>query len=100
MKTSTYKKLSYDFYLPKQNIAIECQGRQHFEIVNAFGGEQEFKKGLDRDNKKKHLSEKNGVKLIYFLDKRFNKYMKDNDIYFNDVDELVKYIKDYKNWNR
>jgi hypothetical protein len=22
--------------------------------------------------------------------------MKDDDIYFNDVDELVKYIKDYK----
>jgi len=96
MKTSTYGKLSYDFYIPKQNIAIECQGRQHFEIVNAFGGEQEFKKILDRDNNKKQLSENNGVKLIYFLDKRFNKYMKENDIYFNNTDELVKYIKDCK----
>lgn len=31
-------RLSLDFYLPKYNIGIECQGRQHFEIVEAFGG--------------------------------------------------------------
>ena len=28
---------SLDFYLPKYNIAIECQGRQHFEPVDKFG---------------------------------------------------------------
>ena len=29
--------LLFDFYLPKQNILIEYDGRQHFEIVKAFG---------------------------------------------------------------
>lgn len=92
MKTSTYGKLSYDFYIPKRNIAIECQGRQHFELVNAFGGEEEFKKVLERDNNKKRLSKENGVKLVYFIEKKFNKYMNDNDTYFNNADDLINYI--------
>ena len=93
MKTSTYGKLSYDFYLPKQNIAIECQGRQHFECVNAFGGEDEFKKILERDCNKKRLTVENNVKLLYFVEERFNKYMKKEDMYFNDVNKLLEYIK-------
>ena len=96
MKTSTYGKLSYDFYLPKQNIAIECQGRQHFECVNAFGGKDEFKKILERDYNKKKLTEENGIKLIYFLEGRFNKYMGKQDTYFNNVNDLIEYVSNYE----
>ena len=96
MKTSTYGKLSYDFYLPKYNIAVECQGRQHFESVDAFGGETEFKKVLERDKKKVKLTNDYGIKLIFFIEKRFNKYMNEGDVYFNNVDDLIKYIKDYE----
>ena len=92
MKTSIYSRLSYDFYLPKYNIAIECQGRQHFENVIAFGGEDEFKKVLERDKNKLKLTNEHGVKLIYFLNKRFNKYMKEDDIYFNDVEDIISYL--------
>ena len=60
------KKLQYDFYLSEQNLAIECQGIQHFEPVDIFGGEETFKKTIERDQLKKILSEKNGVELVYF----------------------------------
>jgi hypothetical protein len=33
-------KLPYDFYLPKYNILIEYDGRQHYEAIDVFGGEQ------------------------------------------------------------
>ena len=93
MKTSIYGRLSYDFYISNKNIAIECQGRQHFESVSAFGGEEALLKVLERDNNKLKLSKENDIKIIYFIEKRFNKYMKSDDIYFNNVDDLVKYIK-------
>lgn len=55
-----------DFYLPKKKIAIECQGEQHFTIVEHFGGKEEFKKTLERDGRKKSLCEGFGVKMLYF----------------------------------
>lgn len=68
--------LSLDFYLPKYNIAIECQGRQHFIPVDKFGGEEAFKDTVDRDVVKKNLCEENGVRLCYFSDlKQFNTFM-------------------------
>ena len=56
---------SLDFYLPDYNIAIECQGRQHFESVDVFGGD----KGLS-DNKKRDITKLNkccdkGIKILY-----------------------------------
>lgn len=63
--------LSLDFYLPDYNIAIECQGRQHFESINVFGGEEEFKLIQDRDNTKKQLCEDHGIKVLYFADKKY-----------------------------
>jgi hypothetical protein len=95
MRTCLYGKLSYDFFIPQYNIAIECQGRQHFETVLAFGGEKEHEKVLKRDIKKKELSNENNVQLVYFLEKKYNKYMKDEDIYFNNVEELIKYVKSF-----
>jgi hypothetical protein len=96
MKTSLCGKLSYDFLIPNINLAIECQGRQHFEPVDAFGGKKELINTIKRDKKKMFLSEQNGVKLIYFLDEKYNKYMNEGDVYFNNVDDLIKYIKDYE----
>ena len=55
-----------DFYLPNHNIAIECQGAQHFEPIEIFGGENEFNKQIERDNRKATLCLEHGVKLIYY----------------------------------
>ena len=57
-----------DFYLPKYNIAIECQGEQHFKVVEHFGGEKEFQKLLRRDKIKKQKCDANNLKLFYVVD--------------------------------
>jgi very-short-patch-repair endonuclease len=55
--------LPFDFYLPKYNICIEFDGRQHFEIFELFG-EESFKNTIKNDKiKNKYCSEK-GIKLI------------------------------------
>ena len=60
------KGLELDFYIPNKNIAIECQGRQHFKPVEIFGGEEAFKYTIENDNAKRKLCEENGVRLLYY----------------------------------
>lgn len=55
-----------DFYLPKYNIVIECQGIQHFESVKFFGGEQNFNETVLRDKNKLNLCTENGIKILYY----------------------------------
>lgn len=57
---------SLDFYLPKYNIGIECQGIQHFESVGYFGGDEKLQRQKEMDNKKMKLCKENGVKLLYY----------------------------------
>lgn len=57
--------LQLDFYLPNYNIAIECQGIQHFEAFDFFGGEEKLFRCQERDRIKKILCEEHGVKLYY-----------------------------------
>ena len=62
-------RFSLDFYLPKYNAAIECQGIQHFECSKSkksFYSEQVIHKTIERDKRKKMLCDNNGVKLFYF----------------------------------
>ena len=60
------RKMFLDFYLPDFNIAIECQGGQHFSPIDLFGGEEFFNKTLLRDNIKNELCIEHGIKIIYF----------------------------------
>lgn len=57
--------MSYDIFIPKFNIAIEYQGRQHFEPIDFFGGETGYQQTRMRDLEKKKISVENGVKLTY-----------------------------------
>ena len=84
---------SLDFYLPDFNLGIECQGDQHFVIIEHFGGKEKFDKVRERDKLKKNLCNGNGVRLIYFLDEKYNKYMKPDDTYFNTIDDLLLFLK-------
>lgn len=63
-----YKKMKLDFFLPKYNIAIECQGGQHFKPINFFGGKDGFLKIINRDKKKNELCKNNNVKILYYSD--------------------------------
>jgi len=56
--------LVFDLYLPERNIIIEYDGRQHFEPVGAFGGEEEFIKIQERDFRKDNWCKINGYRLI------------------------------------
>jgi rubrerythrin len=88
--------LSLDFYLPDYDIAIECQGGQHFISVSKFGGLQNLEKVKERDECKLLKCKKNGVRVIYFLNKKYNKYLKNmfykNEIICNNTIDLLKYI--------
>jgi hypothetical protein len=53
------------FYLPEYNIAIECQGEQHYRPVKIFGGEERFSYRQKMDENKKNLCQKNGVFIHY-----------------------------------
>lgn len=59
-------KKHLDFYLPEYNVAIECQGIQHFKPIEFFGGENGFKELIKRDELKKELCFNHHIKLIYF----------------------------------
>ena len=85
---------SLDFYLPDYNIAIECQGLQHFKNERRY---QNLKDIQERDKRKKKLCKENNIHLIYYVPSIFSKYMDKDDIYFSDAEELINYIKNFKN---
>ena len=59
--------LFLDFYLPKYNAAIECQGRQHFDNSDDyFGGEKNISEILSRDNIKLEKCSEHGIKIYYY----------------------------------
>lgn|GEM_PF-3311719 len=65
IKTSWLGRQHFDIYFPLLNIAIEYQGKQHFEPVSYFGGIESYNKNIERDKRKKMLSEKNNCDLFY-----------------------------------
>jgi hypothetical protein len=60
-------KQNLDVYIQCLNLGIESQGIQHFIPIKHFGGEKKFKLTQKRDKTKLHLSEKNGIDIIYFV---------------------------------
>ena len=57
---------SLDFYIPSANVAVECQGIQHFKPIGIFGGDKAFAKLKEYDEKKRILCEEHGIKLLYY----------------------------------
>ena len=60
------KRQHLDFYLPDYNVAIECQGEQHFKSVKHFGGIEKFRIREKRDKNKIKLCSQHKIKLIYY----------------------------------
>lgn len=63
---------SLDFYLPYYNTAIECQGKQHFESINFFGGEYGLDTMKKRDSDKMKLCKKHKINIIYYANYEYN----------------------------
>lgn len=81
---SKLKQLSFDFYLPENNILIEYQGEQHFQPIKFFGGEKKYFKQVENDNLKRDFCKNNNYILIeigYFdydnIDGILNKWLND-----------------------
>ena len=60
-----------DFYLPKKNVVIECQGEGHFFPVRFNGiswkeAKKNYLKTIKLDNEKRVKCEKNRTKIIYY----------------------------------
>ena len=70
LKNNNGNFLSIDFYLPEYNLAIECQGVQHFKSVEYFGGNDRFHQQIINDKTKRNLCEKHNVNILYVIEKR------------------------------
>ena len=93
--------LYLDFYLPDYNIAIECQGIQHFEPCN-FGSdkktaEEMFEYVKECDNRKYELCKENGIKLIYYKQNKLPNWIINKEDYFSRSKLLIEYIKNNGN---
>ena len=93
-------KSSFDFYIKYLNLAIECQGVQHFKPLEIFGGKNEFEKQTMRDIKKYNLCKENGIELIYLLSKEkidltvinsIQEIYQENNT-FKNIEDLINYI--------
>ena len=91
------KRQTVDFYLPDYNIAIECQGIQHFEPTyskkNFEKSHKEFNKILKRDYKKYNKLIQLNLTVIYFIYKNIKKYIVNNDL-FNNIYSINNVILD------
>jgi len=58
-------RLYIDFLLPRKRIAVEAQGKQHYEYSNFFHGSQEnFRLAQARDRKKSLWCSVNNIHLV------------------------------------
>ena len=80
--------MSLGFYLPKYNVAIECQGEQHFVKMRYITEtDEKLKMVQERDKVKKELCEKHGIKILYYSTAFKADYL------INDKNKLLKIIK-------
>lgn len=56
--------LPFDFYIPSENTLIEFQGRQHYVMVDFFGGQKGFDKQQKHDGIKRDYCKLKGVRLL------------------------------------
>ena len=81
-KIKSRSKIQYiDFYLPDRNIAIECQGLQHFEPIDFFDGKNGFHQRIINDNLKSQYCIDNDIKLIYYTENYNIKKAVGNEMY-------------------
>lgn len=87
--------MKLDFYLVDYNIAIECQGEQHFIPVDFAGrgkewAENQLKINRKRDKKKYNLCKENNVEVLYYTNFKIKNM-------FNSLNKLITCIITKKN---
>jgi hypothetical protein len=56
--------LPFDFFIPSYNLCIEFDGEQHYKPIEHFGGDNNFKKQIKRDQIKDKYCNDNKISLI------------------------------------
>lgn len=92
--------LKIDYFLPKYNIAIECQGEQHFSPIDFAGRGGDWaslllKNTIRRDKNKRYYCINNNIDILYYTSNElFDKYCKEGYLgkVFTDKEELLAYI--------
>lgn len=56
--------LPFDFYIPKLNLCIEFNGKQHYKPIKHFGGQNYLELTQKRDKIKFEYCKKNKIKLL------------------------------------
>ena len=84
-------KQHLDFYLPDYNIAIECQGGQHFKEIEFFGGHSSFIELRKRDINKSKKCKEHNIKLLYYTEDNYEEFL--GEKLFKNTDDLLKEIK-------
>ena len=86
--------------MPEYNIAIECQGEQHYSKKSFFPykDEESLKKQISLDLLKKEKCEKNGVNIIYFTDSKKKIFSENISVYnekntFDKIEEIWELLK-------
>lgn len=84
------EKKRLDFYLPKFNVAIECQGRQHFYQNSIYNTKEKIEDIIERDKKKYLTCIENGLTVYYITYVNYNKeyftiLYKDKEMLFNKI---------------
>lgn len=58
------RELPFDFYIKGLNLLIEYDGKQHFEPIEFFGGEEAFEKQLKKDKIKNDYAMYNNINIL------------------------------------
>lgn len=79
---------SLDFYLPKYNVAIECQGIQHFKNCSNIFNDEKLKRTIESDERKRVKCKTHNIRLLYYSNLGIEYPYK----VFEDKEELLKEI--------
>ena len=92
-------KLKLDFYLPEYNIAIECQGEQHFNKYRFEKNDERLNNRKERD-KIKYILCKNlkNIEIIYYS--KFSSDFYNDKIVCKNIIDLKKILEKYGNNKR
>ena len=91
-KINELGKQSIDFYLTDFNIAIECQGKQHFGI-GGWTSCYDFERQKYLDETKYNILKEKGIKTVYITQKNFLKYENYSDIYKNNIFTIKQFLE-------
>lgn len=96
LKRNKNGQMTLDFFLPKINLAIECQGKQHFGI-GGWTKAYDFEKQRERDVWKQKQCLLNGIKLVYYANKKDapKDYISKIFVSQTELMEFIRYL--YKN---